>query len=70
MFWIKSCPRCRGDLCDGQDQYGSFVSCLQCGFNGEVCSQPGELLLIASESSLSFDAQLVEGEQGLRPLID
>ena len=52
MFWLKGCPRCCGDLYADQDQYGSFVSCLQCGLNREVCSQPGEPLLIASEASL------------------
>jgi uncharacterized Zn finger protein (UPF0148 family) len=26
---LKACPRCRGDLCRGQD--GEF-SCLQCGY--------------------------------------
>ena len=52
MFWLKGCPRCCGDLYADQDQYGSFVSCLQCGLNREVCSQPGEPLLIASDPSL------------------
>ncbi len=51
MFWIKACPRCSGDLYVDNDQYGSFVSCLQCGLNREVCSQPGEPLLMASEPS-------------------
>ena len=31
MFWLKSCPRCRGDLFQGRDHYGWYVSCLQCG---------------------------------------
>ena len=52
MFWLKGCPRCCGDLYADQDQYGSFVSCLQCGLNRVVCSQPGEPLLIASDPSL------------------
>ena len=30
MFWIKACPRCRGDLYEGRDIYGNYVSCLQC----------------------------------------
>ena len=31
MFWLKSCPRCRGDLFQNRDHYGWYVSCLQCG---------------------------------------
>ena len=31
MFWLKSCPRCHGDLFQERDQYGRYVSCLQCG---------------------------------------
>lgn len=31
MIWIKSCPRCRGDLLQNRDLYGWYVSCFQCG---------------------------------------
>ena len=31
MLWLKSCPKCRGDLQQRNDQYGSYVACLQCG---------------------------------------
>lgn len=31
MFWLKSCPRCRGDLYDNTDIYGSYTDCFQCG---------------------------------------
>ena len=31
MFWLKSCPHCRGDLYEGKDIYGRYVACLQCG---------------------------------------
>ena len=31
MFWLKNCPRCHGDLFQERDQYGWYVSCLQCG---------------------------------------
>jgi uncharacterized protein (DUF983 family) len=32
MFWVKSCPKCdTGDLYDGQDSYGRYMACLQCG---------------------------------------
>ncbi len=31
MFWLKSCPRCHGDLHDESDIYGSYIDCFQCG---------------------------------------
>lgn len=31
-YWLKGCPRCRGDLREEADQYGAFISCVQCGF--------------------------------------
>ena len=31
MFWLKSCPRCFGDLYEDTDKYGKFISCMQCG---------------------------------------
>ena len=52
MFWLKACPRCCGDLHVDNDQYGSFVSCLQCGLNREICSQPGEPLQISADAVL------------------
>jgi hypothetical protein len=37
MFWLKECPRCRGDLHDESDYYGRYIACMQCGYvlNGE-----------------------------------
>jgi len=32
MFWLKACPRCRGDLLHQSDAYGSYTACLQCGY--------------------------------------
>ena len=31
MFYFKACPRCKGDLCEGGDIHGEYVSCMQCG---------------------------------------
>jgi hypothetical protein len=31
MLKVKSCPRCNGDVVRGNDQYGWFEECLQCG---------------------------------------
>ena len=33
MVYLKSCPKCLGDLTVSQDGYGAFISCLQCGFH-------------------------------------
>ncbi len=31
-IFLKQCPRCSGDLGTNNDQYGSYVHCLQCGY--------------------------------------
>ena len=31
-LYLKSCPRCRGDITLDEDQYGRYMECLQCGF--------------------------------------
>ncbi len=31
MIYFKKCPRCSGDLYDGRDTYGTYLTCLQCG---------------------------------------
>jgi transcription initiation factor TFIIIB Brf1 subunit/transcription initiation factor TFIIB len=31
MFWLKSCPKCHGDLHDVQEVGERYISCLQCG---------------------------------------
>ena len=48
MYWLNSCRKCRGDLYDGEDSYGSFISCLQCSSylteaeEAELLGQSGE----------------------------
>ena len=66
MFWLKACPRCCGDLYVDNDQYGSFISCLQCGLNRQVCSEPGEPLLIAAEPSLPIPLPQWQGSKRRR----
>jgi lysine biosynthesis protein LysW len=39
MYWFKQCPRCGGDLVVENDQYGIFVSCMQCGMCKDVVSE-------------------------------
>ena len=36
MVYLKSCPKCLGDLTIAQDGYGTFISCLQCGFMRDI----------------------------------
>lgn len=36
MFWFKGCPRCTGDLYEDRDQYGPFITCVQCGFSKDI----------------------------------
>ena len=48
MFWFKLCPRCTGDLFEDRDQYGSFVTCMQCGFHKDVpAEQQGPFAITA-----------------------
>ena len=41
MYWLKSCPKCQGDLCLEQDHYGAFQTCLQCGYLRELIDRSG-----------------------------
>ena len=31
MMWLKSCPRCRGNLFADADFYARYVVCIRCG---------------------------------------
>ena len=33
MLWLKSCPRCNGDLHAVSDIYGAYIGCLHCGLH-------------------------------------
>ncbi len=30
MIWLKSCPKCGGDLEEGKNHFGAYIECLQC----------------------------------------
>jgi len=30
-FYLKQCKRCKGDYYLGKDNFGAYLSCLQCG---------------------------------------
>ena len=36
IIYFKSCPRCQGDLYIGEDMYGRYRECLQCGYQTEA----------------------------------
>ena len=31
MYWLKSYPRCSGDLFENGDNYRSYIDCFHCG---------------------------------------
>ena len=39
MMWLKSCPRCRGDLLGDSDYYSRYLTCIQCGATLEESQQ-------------------------------
>jgi DNA-directed RNA polymerase subunit RPC12/RpoP len=32
-YWLKRCPKCSGDLREEADTFGSYIACMQCGYN-------------------------------------
>ncbi len=31
MYWLKTCPRCHGDLQEIDEVHDRYVACIQCG---------------------------------------
>jgi hypothetical protein len=44
-YWLKTCPRCRGDLREESDVYGKYIGCVQCGY---ILRAEEEELLLAT----------------------
>ena len=40
MFKLRGCPKCHGDLFVGEDIYGRYLSCVQCGRYFAVADAP------------------------------
>ena len=40
MFWVKACPRCKGDLFLDNGTYSQDIVCLQCGHR--IYLDPGD----------------------------
>ena len=66
MFWLKRCPRCSGDLYGDHDQYGAFVSCLQCGMARDIVSNLGEPLRLVAAPQVAVTVAQEEGEKRRR----
>jgi len=35
MLFKKSCPKCKGDITIEQDEHGTYLSCITCGYTRE-----------------------------------
>ena len=44
-YWLKQCPRCRGDLRQESDIYGLYIACVQCGY---IPNQVEEMRLLTA----------------------
>ena len=60
MFWLKGCPRCKGDLYEDTDKYGHYVSCLQCGYHCSKTQSYPSLLAPGGSVGTSSPAHLRE----------
>ena len=45
MLYLKSCPRCAGDVNGDSDSHGLYLKCLQCGFNKDLSPEMAAKLL-------------------------
>ena len=36
MFWLKACPRCKGDLFLDASPYVKDIVCIQCGYRRQI----------------------------------
>ena len=39
MIYFKECPKCHGDLLVKEDNYGQYISCIQCGFMRDLVGE-------------------------------
>ena len=63
MFWVKACPRCKGDLFLDQDASNRDVVCLQCGYRRSSNQLDLHKTVIDSEECSQADEWLLEVEQ-------
>jgi hypothetical protein len=63
MFWFRQCPRCSGDIYVDRDQYGPYITCIQCGFSRDVPNSSQGPTVISAEP---VPAPVVLREEGGR----
>ena len=47
----RTCPRCRGSMIIERDWYGSYSTCICCGFVKEAVSSPAIDLMLEEDES-------------------
>ena len=60
VIQFKACPRCHGDLIEGRDQYGSYLSCIQCGRYMAKSAETAGKRTSAGKSAAELNADLAE----------
>ena len=48
VLYLKTCPKCRGDLATEADAWGRYLFCLQCGWLRDVPMAVGEVAVPAA----------------------
>lgn len=43
MLYLKSCPKCHGDVYLDRDGYGAFLTCIQCGRTSDLPDQASSM---------------------------
>ena len=75
MFWLKGCPRCKGDLYEDTDKCGRYVSCLQCGYHRSKtrtlllssCPWSGNRDVVVCPSTRAFAMKVLHKPSGHLP---
>lgn len=44
MLFLKSCPRCTGDINADSDTHGTFLKRIQCGFSKDISPEMAAIL--------------------------
>lgn len=73
MLRLKSCPRCRGDICIDRDVYGWYEKCIQCGYLGFLENMLGPDKQIAEDvkdSVVCLDDEFMEKADELNELAE
>ncbi len=61
---LKACPKCQGDLVYNEDEYGTFWTCLQCGYLKDN-ALPGEPKPIPIRTTCEAGHPYTEATEGI-----